>query len=242
MAPTSAAARRRTRLLKAVEIAPIERLAARQEPRFDQRGADLGVVAGQGAGLVDGADAVAQHQPGIEDVAEQPLGQRRHAIGEALFAKDHQVHVGIGSDLAAAVAAVGDQGHAVAEQLGMIRGQPLQSDPVEPSQDLVPQIGGRGASSTPDRPVLCSALSRSRPVARRDFASRMWGRRADMDSKQPAVSRDQRGLPRSIGLPPSRTNHRLGGKRWYDPDGFRQTRPVVVPPSLALWASVPNEF
>ena len=66
--------------LKAVEIAPIQRLAAGQEPRFDQRGADLGVLAGQRAGFVDGADAVAQDQPGVENVAEQPLGQRRHAV------------------------------------------------------------------------------------------------------------------------------------------------------------------
>ena len=51
--------------------------APRQVPRLHQRAADRGVPAGQPTCLVDRADAVPEHQPRIEHVAQQALRQTR---------------------------------------------------------------------------------------------------------------------------------------------------------------------
>ncbi len=87
-----------------------QRFAASQQPGFDQRRADHRLVAGQAARLLGRPHAMADDQPGVKNVAQQPLGQRRHAASDAGTMEDHQVHVAIGGDVAAPIAGVGHQG------------------------------------------------------------------------------------------------------------------------------------
>ena len=117
--------------------------ASRQEPGLDQGAADRGVPAGQRAGLVDGPHAVAEDQPRVEHVADQPLRQPGERLHPAARVEDHQVHVGIRGHVTAPVTAVGHQGDPRPEAGGFGRLQAGQRVLAEIEDHFVPQVGDR---------------------------------------------------------------------------------------------------
>ena len=112
-------------------------------------------LAGQPAGLPGGADAVAQDQPHVEDVAQQPLGQAGHPRRRAAAVQDHQVHVAVGGHVATAVTAVGHQGDFIEQPVGAGFAQVRQRSVDQFQQHGVAEIGRqarrpRRRSSPPD--------------------------------------------------------------------------------------------
>jgi len=152
--------------------------AARQEPRFHERAGDGGVLAGQGAGLLGGAHAVAEHQAGVEHVAEEALGQGGQGRDLCGRAEDHQVHVGIGGHVAAAVAAVGHQGDLPDQARGPVGGNRREGRLEEVQQHLVPQVGDGGADLDPARAGVMAELellvTLGKPLPGRKDGSTDW--------------------------------------------------------------------
>ena len=120
-------------------------LVAHQPARFDQRGGDHRVLPGQSGGLLGGPHAMAEHEAGVENVAQQPVGQRRDAVSGRRRVQQHHVDVGIGGHVAAAVAAVGDQDDLRSQVArGGLR-QVVACGLEQLPQQRIPQLGRLGA-------------------------------------------------------------------------------------------------
>ena len=90
-----------------------QRLVAEDQARIEQRGADGDVGARELERLVDGARGVADLEPQVpqqvEHVLHHALAPGRLLVGQ----QEQQIDVGEGREQAAAVAAGGDDGHAL---------------------------------------------------------------------------------------------------------------------------------
>ena len=91
----------------------------KQEPRFDERGADLGLGAGQLDRLGGGPHALPQLDADVENVLRQPAGEIGDERVGLPLVEDHHVDVGKRGLLPAAVAAVGHEGDPLAEVGGV---------------------------------------------------------------------------------------------------------------------------
>ena len=149
---------------EAISVVGEKRFVASQQTGFDQRRADHRLVARHATRLLGRPHAVADDQPGVENVAQQPLGQRGHAAADAGAMQDHQVHVAIRGDVAPPVAGVGDQGD-------------LQPEPVRPrlvqidhrrvgqiDQPFVTQVADRRAEFFAWTPLFMSPPERRVPL------------------------------------------------------------------------------
>ena len=152
-----------------------------QEPGLDQRGADRRVAAGERAGLPRRAARYGRGQAGVEDVAQQPLGQRGRRASRRRLVKDHQVDVAEGGDVAPAIAAVGDQGDL---RRAVLRRRPRPGRPGAAStrsrSDGVAQVAQAGAELDPGRPAWWRCSNSSYPSASRSLAASTLERREDM--------------------------------------------------------------
>ncbi len=160
---------------------PLEKpLAAAKQPRLHQRGANGRIPGGQPARLPRRADAVAQDQSHVEDVAQQPFGQGGDPCGRRATVQDHQVHVAIGGDVAPAVAAVDDQGHLGEQALGAVLAQVGQRRTDQFHEHVVAEIGRTGRhTSTPEPSASWRRLKSSFPLASRALAASTLERSSD---------------------------------------------------------------
>ena len=123
-----------------------ERRVSGDHPRVEQAEQDLDVVGGEASGLAHGADTVVELHPGVPDRVPQGLG-RAGRLGRPGLVQEEQVEVAADGQLAAAVAADGDE----AERVGGRRGglaeharQPLVGQRREGS--ATPRAGQPGAT------------------------------------------------------------------------------------------------
>ena len=70
-----------------------ERFVAAQQPGFNQRGQDMGLLEGQFPRLPGGAGGESQLQAAVEDKLVQELGQGSHLLLRTLRAQQHQVDI-----------------------------------------------------------------------------------------------------------------------------------------------------
>ena len=112
-----------------------------KQPRFHQRSTDGRILQRHLAGLPGRAQALAELQPGVGHVALQPAGQRKHGLVGAGGVEDHQVDVGIGRHVAAAVTAVRHQRHLRAELLRSFGPQVGQRPFEQFEHDRIEQLG-----------------------------------------------------------------------------------------------------
>ena len=151
---------------EAIFVVGEQRFAAAQETGFDQRRADHRLVARHPTRLLGRPHAVADDQAGVENVAQQPLGQRRHAAADAGAMQDHQVHVAIRGNVAPPIAGVGDQGDLRPKPVGPGLVQIDQRRVGQIDQHFVAQIADRRTEFYARTPVFVSPLERRVPFGK----------------------------------------------------------------------------
>ena len=124
---------------------------------------------------------MAEDQSDVEHVAQQPLGQRRHAIADAGAVQDHQVDVAIRGHVAPPVAGVGDQRD--------LRPEPIGTVLVQIGQRRLGKIDERPRRADrswphrvrrPSSPRYGAARNSACPWASRSLAASTFGRSEDM--------------------------------------------------------------
>ena len=108
--------------------AGIQRLGAGQQPRLEQRRRDADVGQALALAVVDCAHAVADLETDVPQQRQEALDVGLPVVGLALRQQHHDVDVGAGMQLAAAVAADRDQREVRGEPAGMVHPGGAQHD------------------------------------------------------------------------------------------------------------------
>ena len=113
--------------------------AAQQQPRLDERSADLRLGAGHLHGLRDRPHALPELDADVENVLRQPAGEVGDRLVHLAAVEQHHVDVGKRRLLPPAVAAVGHQRHPLAQLRGLALRQIGECRVVEPRDRAVDQ-------------------------------------------------------------------------------------------------------